>query len=121
MKNVRDKDKTHETAPSSTRKKTTMPPEIFETEARERNKEMLKLLGFSKNQPLILTITSIYKDKESCYKGDFRERKFYNNKNKLIAKYKDKPDNFNAFVEGYLKALDDNKIKYAINEEVFVD
>ncbi|MBZ9689367.1 hypothetical protein G9F72_024015 [Clostridium estertheticum] len=110
------------------RKKTTMPPEMFENEI-IRNKELLKLLGLNNNnnnnnnnnEPLILTITSIYKDKESCYSGDYREREIYNHKNKLIAKYKENKDLFNAFVEGYLNALSDNRIKYEINEEVFVD
>lgn len=74
-----------------------------------------------KNEPLILTITSIYKDKESHCKGNYRGRKFYNNKDKVIAKYKESEDNINAFVKGYLKALSDNKITYEINEEVFVD
>ena len=115
---VRDKNKKPNTI--LPRKRTIIPPVIFETEARIRNKEMLELLGFNKKELVILTITSIYKDQESCYKGNYREREFYKN-HKLIAKYKDNPDNFSAFVEGYLKALYDNKIKYVINEEVFVD
>ncbi|MBZ9621432.1 hypothetical protein G9F71_000810 [Clostridium sp. FP2] len=102
------------------RKKTTMPPEMFESEI-IRNKELLKLLGLNNNEPLILTITSIYKNKESCSRGDYKGREFYNQKGKLIAKYKENKDLFNAFVEGYLNALSDNKIKYEINEEVFVD
>jgi hypothetical protein len=117
------RDKNSETVLPTKRKKTTIPPEYFETKARERNKEMLKSLGVKvpKNEHLTLTITSIYKDQDSCYKRNYRKREFYNNKNKLIAKYTDNPDNFTAFVEGYLKALVDNKIKYVINEEVFVD
>jgi len=105
----------------STRKKTTMPEEMFESDVQKMNKKILKLLGGSKSKPLILTIISVYKDKESCYKGDYRERKFYNHKNRLTAKYKENTDEFNAFVEGYLKSLDDNNIEYKINEEVRVD
>ena len=89
----------------SKRKKTTVPEEVFETEAKIRNKEMLKLLGISKKEPVILTNASIYKGKERCYKSNYRERKLYNNKNKLIAKYKYKPENFIAVVGGYLKVL----------------
>lgn len=103
-----------------TRKKTTMPPEMVESKIIS-NKEILKLMGVSKNEPVILTITSIYKDKESCSRGDYKGREFYNQKGKLIAKYKENKDLFNAFVEGYLNAMLDNKIKYEINEEVFID
>ena len=91
MENVRDKNKISETVPSSTRKRTIMPPELFESGIVRRNKELLKLLGVN-NGPLILTITSIYKDKESCCKGNYRGRGFYNSKDKLIAKYKESED-----------------------------
>jgi len=117
---IRDMNKTSGTLLPE-RKKTTMPQELFEGELQRRNKEILKLMGVSKNEPLILTITSIYKDKESCSKGDYKARKFYNQNGKLIAKYKENKDTFNCFVEGYLNALSDNKIKYEINEEVFIN
>ncbi|MCB2290866.1 hypothetical protein LGK97_14055 [Clostridium sp. CS001] len=119
----RNKNKTSDTI--LTRTKTTIPQELFETEGVRRNKELLELLLegrlFNKRESVILTITSFYKDKESCYKSNFKEREFYNQNYKLIAKYTDNPNSFSAFVEGYLKALYDNKIKYVINEDVFVD
>jgi len=105
----------------STRKKTTMPEGLFDNDVSKMNKELIKLLGGSKSKPLILTIISVYKDKGSCYKGEYIEREFYNNNNKAIAIYKGNEDNFNGFVEGYIKALNDNGIKYKINEEVCVD
>ncbi|NNU78146.1 hypothetical protein [Clostridium estertheticum] len=119
MSNLEEKNETFGTV-VPTRKRTIMPAELFESGIIRKNKELLKLLGGSNNEPLILTITSIYKDKESCCKGNYRGREFYN-KDKLIAKYKDSENDFNAFVEGYLKALSDSKITYEINEEVFVD
>ncbi|HEY8890344.1 MAG TPA: hypothetical protein VIM70_08820 [Clostridium sp.] len=116
----RDMNKTSDTLLLK-KKHTIMPPEIFEGEVQRRNKEILKLIGVSKNEPLILTITSIYKNKENCSNGDYKAREFSNQRGNLIAKYKENKDTFNCFVEGYLKALIDNKIKYEINEEVFID
>ena len=120
MENLRDPNKLPEIAPP-TKKKTTMPTEIFEGEAQERKHELLELLRVRKDNPLKLLVVFIYKDKDSYCRGDYREKEFYNNKNELIATYKENPDGYNYFVGGYLKALNDNGVQYELNEEACVD
>ena len=97
MADIRDKD--NKTTVPTQRKKTIMPEGMYEDEIKMNN-DLLKLLGVRISKPLILTITSIYKDQESSFRGDYRGREFYNNKNRLIAKYKENKDEFNGIVRG---------------------
>gem|GEM_PF-3702622 len=79
------------------------------------------MLGGRNNKLSKLLVISRYKDKDSYCRGNYSECEFYNHNNKLVVKYKDSQKCFNSFVGGYLRALDDNGIKYELNEEVCVD